>query len=137
MHKCGRLLVVAFALVAAPASAVPVPPLDLRTLVESSDLVILGTVNSVVEREQTTVVTSAGQMPGRVMSGLIADGQALKGSAESSPFEIQFVLPDAYIGYRSISEGTKQLLFLKKRAGQYEPTNPYYPSLVAVSGPPQ
>jgi hypothetical protein len=137
MRKDGRLLVVALALVAGTATAVPVPTLDLRSLVESSDLVVVGTINSVVEREQTTVVIGAGQMHGRIMTGLISDGQALKGSAESSTLEIQFVLPDDYIGYRSISEGTKQLFFLKKKAGQFEPTNPYYPTLVAVSGPSQ
>jgi HEAT repeat protein len=68
------------------------------------------------------------------MHGKMHVDQTFKGSINSPSVEFIFELPDAPIGYKSISPSSYRIVFLNKTQSGYSLTSPYYPTLCAGPG---
>lgn len=114
------------------ALANPVPALHLASLIDSSDLIIIGTVESITEHGRIVVNIQGRDIPADVRRASVRADTILKGALDGLTVRVSYVAPTAPTGYVGITPGTYRLLFLRQRAGEYEFASPYYPSFMAV-----
>ena len=135
LRRCCWLVI----LMAAPLHAAIVPVLDIPGLVAKSDVVATGTVSILGDADPTTIRTPGGQVfGGRLIAVELLVDQVLKGQHEPGNIRFQFSRPDTDfgIGYGELQSLKYRILFLKRNGDSYEPTSPYYPSLISIAGDP-
>lgn len=122
-----------------PASqmSTPVSPLDLSALTDGADLIAVGRVTMVSEEGSTTIDIQNRSIPARRMVALLTVNSILKGQADSSTVNFNFLISEVAIGYKGIPNSQVEMFFLRKTASQgYAILNPYYPFIVAAENAP-
>lgn len=112
------------------AEAGPVPALNLRELVNDSDLIVVGQVTAVLERERTSIDVGGQPTAATRMAATLRPDRTLKGQANESMIYLEFVLSD-FGSFKPIQARQFGIFFLKKRPQGFAVTSPYYPFLVA------
>ena len=120
-------------LVAQKGTSVPVPVLDVPSLTQQSELVVVGKVESVRDLGPTTADIQGRSVAAHIIVCQMDVSGVLKGVA-SSKLSIRYVLPDEPVGYGSVAASSYQIVFLRKDDGEYAFANPYHASLPAVPG---
>jgi PBS lyase HEAT-like repeat len=132
-----RLITVTIAILLIAGSAKPVagPAPNLDTLTAQSRLIVMGQITSVKEEGKTSVQMNDHVVAARAMSAELRVDQVLKGNSETgySTLQFQFVLPDEFVGWRSISPSYR-IFFLAGSPGELKLADAYYPSAVATPG---
>jgi HEAT repeat protein len=114
------------------SNAIPVPILNVPSLVTGSDLIVVGTVVSLRDGGATSITFVGGSVLGRLVLCEVDVDSVLKGTTEGRRISFRYALPNEPIGYSGIALGY-QILFLKKANSEYSLASPYHPSLPAVS----
>jgi hypothetical protein len=121
-------------LIAVAAGYIPIPSLNVPELAQQADLIVVGQITSVTPKEFHTAEIAGQTVRVQTMHGEMHVDQTLKGSINSSRVEFIFELPDAPVGYKSISPSSYRIAFLNKTQSGYSLTSAYYPTLCAVPG---
>ena len=110
------------------------PSLNLAELTEHSDLIVLGSVQSVSPVGARGLRVNGVELAVQGFLAQIVIDRVLKGEPASSMITCEYVLPEQFNGYAGLSAGSYRLLFLKAERNTHVFANPYYPSLPAVVG---
>jgi hypothetical protein len=114
-------------------AATPIPALDIEALVKASDVVALGSVDSVVQAEPTVIGSAGGAVSGRVMVARLRVVRWLKGTSRADEQkECRFTVPTVPLGYETVQAGSFRMFFLRGDDDTCEFASPYYLSLPAV-----
>ncbi len=115
------------------AKAVIIQALDLDKLTADATLIVAGQVISVQELAKTTVQVGDRRLSAREMIAELRADHVLKGNARSSSrLSFHFVIPDEFIGWRSVTPSGYRVFFLVESSGEFSIANPYHPSIPAV-----
>ncbi len=125
--------IVVFAIV---AYCIPIPTLNVLDLTQQADLIVVGRIISITPQDSHTTEVAGQTTRVQTMHGEMRVDQILKGSISSPSVAFTFDLPDAPIGYKSMTPSSYRIVFFSKKQGEYSFTSPYYPSLSAVPGLP-
>jgi HEAT repeat protein len=128
-----RRCVVAITLVTC-VLAVPVPLLNVPSLVNQADVIAVGFVSSVSESGQTDMTVEGRVVPARIVVGQFQVIRTIKGVATPT-VQFTFVVPDQYVGIEAVPLRVLRILFLRREGETLRPASQYYPSLPAVSKP--
>lgn len=112
--------------------AIPVPMLELASLVQSSDTIVVGEVFQVSNIEKTTKNIRGQDMPVDLMQALLRVDRVIKGQV-GEVVKVQFLVPKFGMGYKSLTAGSYRIVFLTRSSSVFEFTSPYYPSFPATS----
>jgi HEAT repeats len=113
------------------AYGVGIPHLSISDLVNTADIIVVADVSRPKLVGSAPPVKFHNQLlAAQVYSSDVRVRTLLKGKAPEI-FTISYILPQTFIGYRSLNEGSR-ILFLHYEKDQYMVANPYYPSLPAV-----
>lgn len=118
------------------ASSVPIPVMDIADLAERADLVAIGQVILVTQKDTRTVELNGTATRVRVMAGEMRVDHTLKGAINATQLSFEFELQDTSGGYSGIAPASYRMLFLKKTNSGYSFVSNYYPSVVAIPGIP-
>jgi hypothetical protein len=121
---------------ALPGSSVPIPAMSVAALAERADLVVVGEIVSVTQKDVRTITVSGVSVAARLLSAEVRVEQTIKGSYSAPTLVVEFDLPDEQLGYGTLSSGSWRTLFLKQKGSSYTFVSPYYPSLIATQGVP-
>jgi hypothetical protein len=136
----GQALVRTFVLLAVAGflahgcSATVVHMMDVASLVESSDLVVVGRIMSINSGGMVTLSPPGGsqEMARSFFASLRVD-YTLKGSAEEGQLTFEFVIPQLPSGgYQAVPNGQYGIFLLRGEQSSYKPTDKTYPFLPAV-----
>lgn len=115
-------------LFATAVTAVRIPRFSISELVEMSDVIVVGEVSRPEPIDQVTNIEYEGRLlQARRYLAEVQVVRHLKGVVPAR-VQVEFRLPEAFVGYRSIGSGLR-ILFLRCRDNSCEVTNPYYPSV--------
>jgi hypothetical protein len=135
-RKRGLLYRVGFFVLAAsygfPANGTIVHLIDVAALVESSDVIISGTVVSISEDGATRINTPGGSLAGRKLLAVLAADETLKGDIQTTDLSIEFAIPEAPSPIRGIPLQQYGIFFLQRQGSHYRLSDPVYPFLPAV-----
>ena len=131
------LLILALAAIAAFSASVtqgvPAPGLDLDKLTQDSEVIVKGQVISLQEGATVEVTDDGPRFGARKMTAIVKSEQVLKGEIDLSQISIEFLLPEAFRGWKSVGLHEYEVFFLRK-GGQheFEFTSHYYPAVLAI-----
>jgi len=129
-------LVVAFLFVPGFVHADVNPTLSIRNLVDSSDLIIVGTVERVQKTGAGSVVLSARDYERLDFQAEIRVDETIKGETAVSRFILNYSTPSAdnwgNVANGSLEANTHGVVFLQKTAQGYAFENPYTPFLATT-----
>jgi hypothetical protein len=111
-----------------------VPRLDLKSLTESADAVVVGRVDQVVPQGTCTAHTTYGDFAAHQMRATLRVERLLKGSAFGPFADFTFCLPEEMIGYWPVGRDVFGVFFLHGSGHGYTILDPYHPYVVAVPG---
>ncbi len=119
-----------------------VPHVDLRTLVEGADLIVVGRVTSEKKLESTTLGPAEGDFPAWLTMVRLDAERVIKGKPEVHTVDFRAVLPVEGVGaeaprYKAISVGQFGVFFLRKAETGYAVLDPYHPFVPAAPGAPR
>jgi hypothetical protein len=118
---------------AATAFAVPVPVIDLSTVAEQSNLIVAGRIANSETVGNQSVVFGGETVAARLMRVTVLVDRTLKGTTPGRLLSFEYVLPNQFIGYRSIVPGQYRIMFLVTAdSGGFRLTSPFAPSVIAV-----
>lgn len=112
--------------------ATPIPVLDVQQLIDEADLIVVGNVQKLEDRGNTTVDLSGQRIPARSFVAAIVADRVLKGSADAATVQVRFAVTNVPTGQRRITPDMYALFFLKSAGAGYSLVSPYYPSVPAV-----
>jgi hypothetical protein len=136
-HRLILVLLSTMALNVSLSYAVGVSALVLETVTNDSSVIVVGNVISVSEIGTKRVTIDSQEFPARVLIGVVHIDQVLKGTVSSHTVSFRFYVPGTDVGWESVAANTYGAFFFKPDTdGDLEFTNPYYPSVPAVSGSP-
>lgn len=116
------------------ATCIPVAPLDVGALTNSADRIVVGRVVSVANNGSGTVEFAGGVVSVvREVASLQVD-KVIKGEAGSGALSFQFWVPNAPVGFQSISPGQYGIFFLRRKTPMPEVLDPTHAVLPALSG---
>ena len=116
-----------------PLSAL-VAPLDLPALTKEADLIVVGRVESVKNRDLITVNVEGRPMQAQRRVASLHVDRVIKGQADMTTLSFDFLMPQAQSAYRNINASQYAMFFLRKDGERdYAILNPYYPFVVASS----
>lgn len=129
-------LAAAFIWLAQSVEPWPGPALNLDRLTAEANLIAVGQITSVQEIGKTNVQFGDRTFHARAMAAELRVDRMLKGPAEgpSTFLKFHFILPDEFIGWRSVTVSSYQVFFLAQTSGELKLANPYYPSVEAIPG---
>jgi HEAT repeats len=132
------LLVLIMLKACAPASAVPVPNLDFERLIAESDLVCVGSTESLVDQGQDRMSVGGAAMTLERMMAMVRCHRVLKGNLGSGAIvNVEFVgSSERFLPFVSLSAGETTMLFLKagSNSGTYTFADPYHGKQPASRG---
>jgi hypothetical protein len=116
------------------ASGIPIPAMDLADLAQRSDLIAIGQIISIVQKDARTIELNGTPTHVRIMVGELRVDQSLKGAVNVPSLSFEFELPDVPLGYGAIAPMSYRMIFLKKVPAGYSFVSAYYPSVCAIPG---
>jgi HEAT repeats len=131
MIRSLRILAITIAL-AAGINAVPITPLDLVQLTRDSNLIIVGQVDSLREERRGNFDIRGQMLPGRLMVGTLRINRVIKGRAAGN-IVFKFLLPDQFVGYRSVPTNQTGMFFFKQTQEGIAFTSSFHPYVYAIS----
>jgi hypothetical protein len=114
--------------------ATPVPMLDVPSLTETSDLVIVGSVSSTQDSGPTNIDFQGKSVDARKMVCRVRVDGVLKGHYGDEQLSFTYLLPDSPIGYATVTPSSYSIIFLRSTDNGFALVSPYYVSLPAVPG---
>ena len=126
------VLIAAILLVASCGSTSVVPMLELPKLLDDSDTIVIGQIESM--QSSTESIRSESGISGYAITAGIRIDDVLKGSQVPKHIFVRFFLPDPPIGNGSVGAGSYRIVFLKRFEQGYKFADPYHPSIVAAPG---
>ncbi len=115
-----------------PMFGVGIPHLDLSRVVNSSDVIVIGSFSKPFLNGSGPPMQFRGQsLTTRVFSARLRVSRVIKGECPQE-LTLSFVLPDTFMGFRGPQPGLR-MLFLKREDDTYRFTDPYYPDLPATA----
>ncbi len=118
----------------ASANATIVPHLDLSSLYEKADLIVVGRIMGQQRLGTTSLGPAEGDMLASLMLARVDVEKVLKGHLDTPLVTFRFVLPYEGIGYRGVSDGRFGTFFLSWKGERYDVLNPYFPYVPAAPG---
>lgn len=119
-------------------SAIPIPALDVRALTNGADLIVVGRVTDLWEEGPSKIEMQGQSIPARRIVAVLSTVRILKGGFNGSTVSFRFLVPDAPLGYGSISRTQFGMFFLRQAGpNKFFIVNQYYPFLVALVGSPE
>lgn len=114
----------------------PSPALSLDKLTADASLVAVGQITLVQEVEKTSIHLADRTFTARAMVAELHVDEVLKGNSEGTPSSLRFhfVVPDEFIGWRSITPLSYRVFFLTESSGELKIADPYFPSVIALPG---
>lgn len=130
LSACCMLLFIFFSTL----KAVIVPVLNLDDLTSKASVIVVGRVVSMQQEERTTVSIGGRTYPARNMLAELQIDTILSGTTKDGSLTlIRFVVPDEFLGWRSIVPLSYRIFFLSESSsGDLGLADPYYPSLPAI-----
>lgn len=110
------------------------PPLGLKHLVASADLIVVGRVTGVRDEGPALAKTTSGDVEARDMTATLQVDRILKGHLSARTVEFGFTRPEKMIGYWPIGEGEFGAFFLKSGPSGLAVADHYHPYVVALQG---
>jgi len=120
-----------------PAEGTVVPPLDLPSLCDRADAIIVGQVLGRQEGGKAVIQTRGGPVNARAMAAVLGIQKLVKGQVHGMSISVRFWLPDLPIGYKGLGGGQFGVFFLRQTREGNEVLDPYHPFVVAVPGAPR
>lgn len=115
--------------------AVIVEILDLDKITNDATLIVAAEVTSVQEIANTTVRVGDREVSAKAMTADLRIASVLKGDIHgASSVTLRFVLPDEFVGWRSITPLSYRVFFLTGGPPEFKLVSPYNPSVVALPG---
>ena len=113
----------------------PVHSLDLEKITAQADLIVVGRVLSIEERESTSLELAGGAVvrATRFRATLKVD-RVLKGDLKSQDMFFEFLIPEYPTGLRGVDSGQYSIFFLKRDQSRWVFLDPMNPDLPAVPG---
>jgi hypothetical protein len=108
--------------------------IDLASLVESSDLIVSGSVTSVTEQGRGTINTACGTLTGKKLLLVLLPDETIKGAAETASLPVELGIPEAPCAIRGVPSQQYGIFFLQREGPGYRFSDPMYPFLPAVRG---
>lgn len=112
--------------------AIPVSAFNLQSLLDASDLVIIGNIEDIQNVGKTEILIGTSSHVAAEMSAQIRVLFTLKGEPILTEMNVHYLIPDAPIGYSTLPPKSCRLLFLKSEGGVYKFATPTRPSLPAL-----
>lgn len=129
------MLGMTFALGVPCVLAIPVPPFDLQSLAQRSDLIVVATVDRTDAVGTSAVKLGDKEIDAQIIQAELGVVTVLKGSVSGSRLSAQYLAPSLPIGYRTVGIGQLRVLFLAvKDGGGYTFADAHFPSLPATVG---
>jgi hypothetical protein len=125
------------ALWAGAGSATPLPPLDFKQLIDSSDVICIGAVESVRDLGKVTRQNGNQTIEFERKGAIVKCQRVLKGQITTSELlTVEFLDSKQFLlGSAVLSAGETAMLFLAKAETNYQMASPYYGKQVAVASP--
>lgn len=108
--------------------------LDLRALVESSDVVAAGKVISISDEGPANISVGEATLRGRELLAVMEVDEVLKGSTVPRRLLFEFVKSDTPTGIQEIPKARYEIFFFQKETTGYRVSDPTYPFLPALPG---
>jgi hypothetical protein len=110
------------------SEAVGVPALDLDALTASSDVILIGEVESITQSKHLeAVIDSGGNPPGIVRLATVRIAYPLKGSVGKPSTIVEFVEPGVPNGWQILQNTSYGVFFLRRYDGrEFRLANPYF-----------
>ncbi len=131
-HLSSFLLLLSSLVTVLPGNATLVPNLDLDSLCNQADLIVVGGVVDVRRGGETTISVQGQSMEAPSMSAELTVQSVLKGKVANSKFTFKFPLPPPPAGV--IMRGQFGIFFFRESKSGIEILDPYHPHVVAVPG---
>jgi hypothetical protein len=112
--------------------AVPVPTFNLQSLLDASDLVIVGNIEDIQALVKAEILTGTFHQEATKTQAHIRVMFTLKGGPIPADMNVHYLIPDSAIGYSTLPPKSCRLLFFKSEKGVYKFATPYYLSLPAL-----
>lgn len=128
MFSRGLLLI---SLLKGVGNSVPVPVLDLKSLVANSPVIAVGEITNIREVARKQMVIRGHEMSVTEMEARMRVDRLIKGNAPPG-LAFHFLLPEFGMGYHGVPAHSYRVVFLKQEGNRFEIADPYYPSLPAV-----
>jgi len=109
----------------------PGPVLDLTSMIEHADLIVVGQVVSVRDNGRKVVPDKERGYEGQQMTAALNVTRTLKGPEKIGPLEFEIFAPAFGSGYAVVSPKQFGMFFLKTEKGKYAVLDPYYPFVIA------
>jgi hypothetical protein len=106
--------------------------IDVRALVDSSDLIACGQIISASDRGVPAMGNNGAPSPGNVGTAILLVDEILKGGLETATVQFEFIVPGAPSGIQGISPGQYGVFFLQKASSAYQVVDPAYAFLPAL-----
>jgi hypothetical protein len=132
--RCGVGLLVLATLCGLLANATVVHVMDVAALVESSDLIVSGSVSSVTEQGRGTINTACGSLMGKKLLLVLLPDETIKGAAETASLPVELGIPDSPCAISGVPSQQYGIFFLQREGPGYRFSDPTYPFLPAVRG---
>jgi HEAT repeats len=135
--KMSALLVVLLLMAARPASAVPIPSLNLTELTNHANLIVVGEVGDVRDDGPTVTEVGGRRVSARRMVVKLSIARVLKGRLDNTDIQFTFVVSDLPLGYVSVAVNQFGMFFLRETQERtLSVVSPYYPFIVAARDAP-
>jgi len=107
--------------------------MNLKELTDTSDIVITGKVQSILEKERTTINENGDHIPTQQFDALISVDNVVKGVWTQSSITIRYLRPiGAFGGYTDVTPQQIGMFFIKKSANGFIFTSPSKPAVAIV-----
>jgi hypothetical protein len=130
-EQVASITVLALAL-SGSVTAEVVPGLDIERLVNTAELIVVGTLADVTDSGPATLDNGAS---GRLMNGRFVIRQTLKGSINTASVDFRSKVWLRAVQTKDVATNTEAIGFLKRRGDHVEFVSPFYPVLRTVATP--
>ena len=130
------LLLAAILSISDTITAEPVAARNVSALTRDADLIVVGRIKSVAEKDTEVVNVMGGEVPVHRMTAELETTRVLKGQADGSQVSFSFFISDVR-SFKTIATSEFGIFFLRRAISNgYTVVNPYYPSVVALTNAP-
>ena len=109
----------------------PGPLLDLASLTQQADLIVVGQIVSVRDAGRKVVIAPGRGSEGQRITAAMNVTRTLKGPRRIGLLEFETFAPAAESGYAILRPKQFGMFFLRNGSGTYAVLNPYYPFIIA------
>lgn len=117
---------------ALPAHGIPIPVVSLASVVEGSDLIVVGQAFETHAGQETKEVFENRQVSGRFVHGKIRRAKTLKGTFVASELEFEVFIPDFLADIERIPLDVSRVFFLRQNQGKWTFTTLYRFCIIGI-----